>query len=72
MERNGKREKYILLHTEKGRKDSKWWPPCHSLVLLKSWGNSVVKDNGSGWLRWVVNREVSSRPLQITGTKGVL
>jgi hypothetical protein len=37
------------------KKDSKLWSPCLSLIV-ESWGIHVVKDNGSGWMRWLLTQ----------------
>jgi hypothetical protein len=66
------REKHLLFPTqEMGGKTQNSGP--HLLVLYgRTGGIHMVKDNGSGQLGWLLNRERSSWSTQIIGTIGLL
>jgi hypothetical protein len=50
-----KRETFPDPHTRNESKDSKRWYPI-LILKVESRGIHVVKDNGSGWLRWLAGR----------------
>jgi hypothetical protein len=76
-----KRETFPVSHAGNGSKNSKSWSQTPGFMLKSRVGKGgihMVKDNGSGWLRWLTKQEevthTQSHPYstQVTETIGVL
>jgi hypothetical protein len=74
------REALPVPHTENESKDSKWQSPTPSFILERLGKIHMVKDNGSGLLRWLTKQGVVNlpnhiqshlHPSQVTETIGV-
>jgi hypothetical protein len=64
------REKHFLPSCRKWEQNLKWWSPSLSFIV-ESWGKiHVVKDNGSGWLRWLTGRGHPPKSHPKSETKG--
>jgi hypothetical protein len=53
--REKERKTFPALIQEMGAKDSKWWSLTLSFIV-ETWGIHMVRDNRSGWLRWLLKQ----------------